>query len=734
MARIDDLIAQVPDKVLRQRLLAALSDMKRRQRFGLVFEEHIPEMTSLLRFPVRPGTTVERRNDPEGKQLYLVKAVTSKGKATIEPEGGGPEETAVTSDLMVVKRFGDPIFPALTSLGVLHRGPSDKPHHAVINGENYHALQLLVYLYEGQVDCIYIDPPYNTGARDWKYNNRYVDNNDAWRHSKWLSFMEKRLKLAKRLLRRDGVLIVTIDEHEVHHLGMLLEKVFPEYLRYTVTTVINPKGTFKQNFGRVDEQIFFVVPNLDHDVIVPRPVGSTDEHSGDSVTDRLIRKLVEHGAHDIGSLANQGLDHEEQTRLMTAMAADGDNDSPEEMGAEDAETDDAETALPDYEDWFLRRRGQESSYRHQRHNQFYAILVDVVEKRVIGIGPALGKDDPYKVVKKKNVLTVYPVDNEGHERVWRYSRDTMQRYIDAGEIIVGTFNKKTNSWTLNHRKLKKDVRRHKTVWWEKRHDAGVHGTNIVNNLLGKRGLFPFPKSIYAVQDALAAVVRNRPNALILDFFAGSGTTFHATCLLNAEDGGSRRSVLVTNNEVDDKTVRQLHKSGIYRGDPEFEKHGIFAQATRPRCEAVITGMHGDKTKVGGAHIDGRPFAQGFEENIEFFRIDYLDPDDVDLGSQFEAIFPSLWLAAGGVGTRHKVKDPDMLVPPDGTYAVLFREEKFRKFLKTISARKELTHVWIVTDSEDAFAEMRAALHPELITSMLYRDYLRNFRINTRQNL
>lgn len=443
MARIDDLIAQISDKGLRQKLHAALTDMKRRQRFGLVFEEHIPETTSLLRFPIQVGATVQRRSDTEGKQLYQVKSLTSKRKATIEPEGGGAEEISNSADLMVVKRFGDPIFPALTSVGAVHHGASDKPHHAVINGENFHALQLLVYLYEGQVDCIYIDPPYNTGAKDWKYNNRYVDNNDAWRHSKWLSFMEKRLKLAKRLLRPDGVLIVTIDEHEVHHLGMLLEKVFPEYLRYTVTAVINPKGTFKGNFGRVDEQIFFVVPNLGYDVIAPRPVGATDEHDGDTTTDRLIRKLAKLTGHDSDAPSNAALDHEEQTRLTEAIEAEEDED-PADTASEDGEAGPADTP-PDYEDWFLRRRGQESSYRHQRHNQFFAMLVDVVERRVVGIGPALGKSDPYKVVKKGNVLTVYPIDNEGHERVWRYSRETMQRYIDAGEIVVGKFNKKTGA-------------------------------------------------------------------------------------------------------------------------------------------------------------------------------------------------------------------------------------------------------------------------------------------------
>ena len=97
--------------------------------------------------------------------------------------------------------------------------PDSDLWHTLIEADNYHALQLLEYLYAGKVDCIYIDPPYNTGAKDWKYNNDYVDGNDSYRHSKWLSMMHKRLRLAKKLLNpKTGVLIVTIDEHEVHHI------------------------------------------------------------------------------------------------------------------------------------------------------------------------------------------------------------------------------------------------------------------------------------------------------------------------------------------------------------------------------------------------------------------------------------------------------------------------------------------------------------------------------------
>ena len=145
----------------------------------------------------------------------------------------------------------------------------------MLNGENFHALQLLRYLYHGQIDCIYIDPPYNTGASDWKYNNRYVDAADRWRHSKWLSFMEKRLVLAKDLLKPDGVLIVTIDEHEIHHLGVLLEQIYIGYVLHTITVVINPKGTGKLNFSRVGEYAIYCIPDNGENVIrgLPPPAG-----------------------------------------------------------------------------------------------------------------------------------------------------------------------------------------------------------------------------------------------------------------------------------------------------------------------------------------------------------------------------------------------------------------------------------------------------------------------------
>ena len=684
MARLDDLVGRVREDALRAELVDALRDLRRRKRFGLVFEEHIPETTSLASFPVDAGDVVADRRAPGGDNLYRVVSVTKRGQATVEPLGGGARVRVRARDLLVVKRFGEPVYPGLTPLERVERGDPSRARHVLIEAENFHALQLLVYTHTGEVDCIYIDPPYNTGARDWKYNNAYVDEVDTWRHSKWLSFMEKRLRLAKRLLRADGVLICTIDEHEVHHLGMLLEQVFPEYTAHMVTIVHNPKGTYKKNLSRVDEYAFFVCPT-----------------NGPEVLSQLPAELFA------------------QTSTPTAMT---------QVAEAEAET----------EDLYLRRRGQESGYRRQRPNQFYAILVDEDAERVVGVGPALGPDEPYEVTRNGSVVTVYPLDTRDHERVWRYSRESMQDYIDAGEIVVTGRSPRTGQgWVLNHRVSRKAVKRVKTVWWEKRHDAGAHGSDLLTAYLGDSALFPFPKSVYAVRDCLDAVVRSRPDALIVDFFAGSGTTLHATCLLNARDGGGRRCIMITNNEVDEVTARRLNGRGHFLGDAAYEHHGIFERVAVPRCRAVLTGRRPDGTPVPGEHVwaDRRSYAEGFDENLEVFRMEYLDPDSVDLGRQFEAIEPLLWMAAGGRGARHgHVGNATWLVADDSPYAVLFDEARFPAFRDQMEKRDDVTNAWLVTDSEEAFAEMRGDLPPRLRTSMLYREYLSSFRVNTERNL
>ena len=240
MAAIDDLIAQVSDPTLRTRLRAETKKLKDNKPFGLVFEEHLPECTLLYDVPVKKDALVARNGD--ANDLWTVQSMEGE-TALCQKYRGKEQETIPVRELTTATEFGTPIFPYLEPLDVVENAPESDLWHTVIEADNYHALQLLEYAYAGKVDCIYIDPPYNTGAKDWKYNNDYVDENDKYRHSKWLSFMKRRLMLAKKLLNPDeSVLIVTIDEKESTHLGMLLEEMFPDGVIQMVTSVISAKG------------------------------------------------------------------------------------------------------------------------------------------------------------------------------------------------------------------------------------------------------------------------------------------------------------------------------------------------------------------------------------------------------------------------------------------------------------------------------------------------------------
>ncbi len=224
MALLEDYVEQIPDPTLRQQIQAEVRKLKTSKKFGLVFEEHLPEVLPLYSAPIKKGARVAPRSGPL-TQTWRVSS-NKGGQVLATSETDDMQREFTHDELVVVKRFGEPVYPTLIPIDRLERDPS-KHCHMLIESDNYHALQLLDYLYAGQVDCIYIDPPYNTGAKDWKYNNDYVDANDGYRHSKWLSFMKKRLLLAFRLLKDDGVLCVTIDDNEVHHLRVLLEDAFP---------------------------------------------------------------------------------------------------------------------------------------------------------------------------------------------------------------------------------------------------------------------------------------------------------------------------------------------------------------------------------------------------------------------------------------------------------------------------------------------------------------------------
>lgn len=723
MAKIEDLIAQIPDERLRKGIAEEVKALKRTKKFGLVFEEHLPETVRLPRLPVKPGELVALKRE-SGNQRWRVKSI-QKGVATCDRAVEGyPEKTEQNrefkvADLVVVRNFGEPIYPALVPVDRVERGGPDKPWHLLINADNFHALQLLLYCYEGKVDCIYIDPPYNSGARDWKYNNDYVDKADSFRHSKWLSMIKKRLVIAKRLLRSDGVLIVTIDENELHHLGVLLETLFPNSLRHMVTIVINPKGAGKKNFARIEEHALFCVPDIGKSV----------------VNANLLKDLSRVG---VSEDALQELDDEESESDETSIAED-----PVEL-PHDLKPDDLPFPIEELDQWELRharRRGNESSYRHQRDKQFYPIFVNVETRSVEEIGDPipLGESPDFK---KRNGLTpIWPIDKEGNHRCWRFIASSMRKALEDKRLVVGKQDAATGSWTLNVWYPKNKSKKVKTVWWHSRHDAGTHGTSMLHKLLGRRNAFPFPKSIYAVRDALLTVVADRPDALVLDFFAGSGTTLHATALINSQLGGTRRSIVVSFNEPGEKVANKLHRQGLFEGDPEFEAEGICESVTWPRIKFAINGKRDDGTSLKGSYLDldgypkGLRWADGFAENIEYCRLDFLAPSEVARGDAFQAVLPVLWLMAGCRGKREDSKgSQDWFFPRQSPFAVLIREKAFRAFRSELEKRPEIEWVFLVTDAEENFAAMRRSLGRKLQCVQLYKNYLENFRLNTPEAL
>ena len=706
MAKIEDLINRVPDEGLRAAIAAEVRELKKTKRFGLVFEEHLPETVRLPYVPVSVGCLVAKKWEA-GNACWVVQEIKKK-KAHCRPELDSYDaktETFDVNELVVVKPFGEPIFPKLTPIDRVARGGKDKPWHTLINADNFHALQLLLYCYERQVDVIYIDPPYNSGARDWKYNNDYVDIGDSFKHSKWLSMMKKRLQVAKRLLSETGVLIITIDDREYHNLRCLLNDLYPEYQIQTVSAVINPKGVTQGGFSKVDEQVVYCYPKGSN------ITGKSDDY-------------------------------------LTPEPDDG-----------------FDGAIGKKPRWKGLLRSGTNARREDRKNMFYPVLIDEERNAIIGTGDPLPYDEiPDPSANINGMSAAWPIRTSGDWGNWGVGHITLRRLIEKGYVSLGAYDSSRKTWAISYlsQSLREQIetgvlevvsydqtrnvvdaryaelgaRRIKSIWKRSRHDAGAYGSDLIKALLGRTESFAFPKSIYSVEDAISPIVSTNPKALILDFFAGSGTTLHATALMNARDGGCRRVILATNNEVESKLAAKLMKKKVYPGDKEYEQEGICNAATWPRCVAAINGAREDGIQLEGAYLgvnlqgNELQLKDGFKENMEYFRLDFLNPSEVERGDAFESILPILWMMAGCIGKREDRRgSTPYYIAKHSPFAVLIKESHFSDFAEKIAERDELTHVFLVTDSEENFMLMRRELGAGLVCHQLYKSYLENFRLN-----
>ena len=697
MAALNELIQKVENPELRAQLQAAADKLTKQKKFGLVFEEHLPECTPLYDIPVRKGAKVSVRNGKANKTYTVLKI--ENDIATCLPRNSKEAVKFSVDKLVTTAELGDPIYPCLQPLGEVCNAPDSELWHTLIEADNYHALQLLEYLYAGKVDCIYIDPPYNTGAKDWKYNNDYVDGNDQYRHSKWLSMMQKRLEIAKRLLNpEDSVLIVTIDEKEYLHLGCLLEEMFPAARMQMISSVINPKGTARSNeFSRVDEYIYFVM-------------------IGEYQLSRTGNDMLTQNVSDESNVRWRGFPRTGRKGLRPVNPGSWypiyfncTDDSFHSIG-EAVYAGEVIPPAPEgtYAIWPPVRNGEEYSWA----------MVPATFRKLYEIGAIrFGKPQ-----KGKGSSISYLTNNQLKE-------------IENGTIMVT--GRDTNGALLVAYSEASKTTAPKTQWNMTTHEAGTYGTNIIGSIIpGRR--FSFPKSLYAVHDAIRFFVSNKPNALIVDFFAGSGTTLHAVNLLNAEDGGHRRCIMVTNNEISAEERKDFEARGIRQGDAEWEARGIARYVTWPRTVCSIEGHDVNGKPLKGNYITTGekelPMADGFKANAAFFKLGFLDKTKVSLGMQFKELLSTLWMKAGAIGRCPVIDEsvPDMLILPENKMAILNDENRFGVFVKELAQHPEIEVVYLVTDYESSFVAMSQALEGKK-TYQLYKDYLDNFRINAGRN-
>lgn len=240
--------------------------------------------------------------------------------------------------------------------------------------------------------------------------------------------------------------------------------------------------------------------------------------------------------------------------------------------------------------------------------------------------------------------------------------------------------------------------------------------------------------MFAVEDALRFFVANNPDAVILDFFAGSGTTAHAVMRLNKQDGGQRQCISVTNNEVGADESKALREKCLRPGDAEWERWGICEYITKPRVQAAITGKTPDGNPIKGDYkfTDEFPMADGFAESAEFFTLTYETPVGVTYQTAFTHIAPLLWLRAGSQGRRIETL-PEAGWEVADTYGLLVELDAATDFLKAARKATDLRIAYIVTDDERRFQALVRHLPEGVEAIRLYESYLTNFAFATGDN-
>lgn len=381
------------------------------------------------------------------ERAYLINLVNTKKKYGLVWEDKPEEvEEQLRENLPVLKEVKD---KAIVN-------GEDYPNHILIEGDNLHALTALSFTHEGKIDVIYIDPPYNTGTKDFKYNDNYVDREDSYRHSKWLSFMNKRLQIAKRLLSSDGLIFFSIDENEQGQLKILCNEVFGEN-NFIQNVIWKKRGgpPNDKSIGAIHEYVLIFAKDIKQIKLNKR-----------TRTEEQINRYSNPDNHPKGNWAADNL---------MANVKGG---------------------------------------RYVKSLHFAIINPDTKEEH-------------------------YP----GKDGNWRYNQAKIDELMRNNEIYFG----KDGKGRPKLKRFLKDVSEgvpFSTIWDYLPHNNTA--SNEIQTILGNLNLFDTPKPVDLILEVLKLSSKN--DSIILDFFAGSGTTLHATIQINKDMGGIRQCIIITNNE------------------------------------------------------------------------------------------------------------------------------------------------------------------------------------------
>lgn len=502
---------------------------------------------------------------------------------------------------------------AQNSLPVLEEAPDyavvtnpEQPTHILIEGDNYHALSVLNYTHEKAVDVIYIDPPYNTGAKDWKYNNNYVDEEDAYRHSKWISMMHKRLVLAKNVLKQDGVLIVTIDDHELFNLLGILEDLNATTLG-RVAICIKPEGRRQSKFFmEAHEYAIFVT----------------------------------WGTPDMRGLnVDFGLDFPEVDEISKFRW--------EGLMRRDAARED---------------RGSEYWY------PFY-----------------VSKEGKISVEKIKG-YEILPINTKGIERVWLWDKERARDNLSDLKAVI-----RQEKVTIYYKRREQGRVKPTSFWYGSKYNANAYGTRVVEKIVPKNN-FDYPKSVYSVLDCIDIFLPK--DGLVLDFFAGSGTTGHSAMLLNDTDGGSRRFILCTNNE-----------------------NKIAETVTYPRVKNCIIGYKEGKTKIK------------FGGNLKYYRTSFVPAEPSDENKEL-LTRQSVEMLCLRENTFDFVTETDVwkLYENNERYtAILFDQLSIPDLKEELKKLKKPVSVYVFSLEDDNFANEFAEMRDKVKVCSIPEAILRVYR-------